>query len=90
MPVEIITKEDLYLFRMQLLDDLMRLFKPMDRPVELLKGNEVRKLLKISAGTLQNYRIRNILHGKRLPNSRTWYYSSEEVNKLKESLLNQN
>ena len=59
MPTEIITKDDLEYFRLQLLNDLKQLQVSVDqKPTkEWLKGSEVRKLLNISAGTLQNLRI---------------------------------
>lgn len=62
MAVEIITKEDLQSFRFQLLDDLKNILhtKPTKQK-QWLKSSEVRKLLKISPGTLQNLRINGTL-----------------------------
>jgi hypothetical protein len=59
MPAEIITKEDLELFRVRLLADLKRFLDELRKPVETkwLRSREVRGLLKISPGTLQNLRI---------------------------------
>jgi hypothetical protein len=53
MAVNIVTKEDLTEFRHQLLDDLKTIIhtKP-PKQKQWLKSNEVRKLLKISPGTL--------------------------------------
>lgn len=87
MEIEIVTKADLQLFRLQLLQDLKDLIQPNEKPVELLKSSEVRKMLKISAGTLFNYRAKGLIHGSQLPNCRPWYYSADEVNRLKEYLL---
>lgn len=58
MGVEVVTKEDLQAFRQQLLNDLKALltFKP-NTSKEWLRSSEVRKMLKISPGTLQNMRV---------------------------------
>lgn len=58
MSVEIVTKEDLNVFRLQLLNDLKMLlnFKPTATK-EWLRSSEVRKMLKISPGTLQALRV---------------------------------
>jgi hypothetical protein len=57
MATEIITREDLQEFRQQLLGDIQQLLQqqPTTNPPrkEWLKSSEVRKLLGISAGTLQ-------------------------------------
>ena len=62
MSIEIVTKEDLQHFRRQLLEDLQEILK-LDPQIqkEWLKGNEVRQLLKISTGTLQNLRLNGTL-----------------------------
>ncbi|WP_316735462.1 helix-turn-helix domain-containing protein [Pedobacter aquatilis] len=60
--VELITKDDLVNFKAELLADLKDLLKPEDMiSRKWLKGNEVRKLLNISPGTLQNLRINKTL-----------------------------
>lgn len=82
MSVEIITKEDLAMFRVQLLDDLKQMLSTKETPKRWLRSKEVRKLLNISAGTLQQMRINGTLHGKQLPGSRIWYYSEDEINAL--------
>ena len=62
MSIEIVTKEDLQHFRRQLLEDLQEILKPETQiEKEWLKGNEVRQLLKISTGTLQNLRLNGTL-----------------------------
>jgi hypothetical protein len=60
MSLEVVTKDDLQTFRSQLLNDLKELFskeKNEKRAKAWLRSKEVRKLLNISAGTLQNLRI---------------------------------
>lgn len=62
MPQEIITLQDLQQFRLQLLQDLKELVKqPGQAQKSWLKSSEVRKMLGISHGTLQNLRIKNVL-----------------------------
>ncbi|QBN17276.1 helix-turn-helix domain-containing protein [Flavobacterium nackdongense] len=62
MAIEVITREDLNEFRALLLSDLSTLInsKPQQQK-QWLKSNEVRKLLNISPGTLQNLRINGTL-----------------------------
>jgi len=62
MTVNIITKEDLLEFRQQLLNDLKSIIqtKPNGKK-QWLKSGEVKKLLQISPGTLQNLRINGTL-----------------------------
>lgn len=62
MLVNIVTKEDLVEFRHQLLEDLKAIInsKSPDQK-QWLRSSEVRKLLKISPGTLQNLRINGTL-----------------------------
>ena len=58
MAIEVITREDLNEFRSLLLNDLKEIIQPKSQQIkQWLKSNEVRKLLNISPGTLQNLRI---------------------------------
>lgn len=60
MAVELITKEDLNSFKTELLTEIRTLLKPKaSNPAqkEWLKSYEVRKLLSISPGKLQNMRV---------------------------------
>ena len=63
MQVEILTKEDLKQFKVELVQELKDAFSGNAKPQnkEWLKSNEVRKLLGISSGTLQNLRINGTL-----------------------------
>lgn len=83
MAVNIVTKEDLTEFRHQLLDDLKTLIhsKPLKQK-QWLKSSEVRKLLKISPGTLQNLRINGTLSFTKIGS--IIYYSSEDIEALLE------
>lgn len=85
MAIEIITKEDLEIFRMKLLDDLKKIFSnqlPSKRK-EWLKSQEVRKLLKISPGTLQNLRINGTLRFTKIGG--IIYYRMDNIERLLES-----
>ena len=62
MAVSIITKEDLQEFKTELLEDIKNLFNIKVSEQKLwLRSSEVKELLKISSGTLQNLRIKGTL-----------------------------
>ena len=84
MAVEIITKEDLQTFRFQLLDDLKNILhtKPQKQK-QWLKSSEVRKLLKISPGTLQNLRINGTLSFTKIGS--IIYYNYDDIETLLDS-----
>lgn len=84
MEIEIITREDLNEFRNLLLNDLKEILqsKP-EQTKQWLKSNEVRKLLKISPGTLQTLRINGTLTYTKIGGS--IYYSNSDIEKLMES-----
>lgn len=83
MAVEIITKEDLMKFKYELLSELQTLLSnKMHQPKKWLKTREVAKMLQISPGTLQNYRINGTIPFKKFGN--TIYYSLAEIEKLLE------
>ncbi|MFY7963938.1 MAG: helix-turn-helix domain-containing protein [Chitinophagaceae bacterium] len=85
MAVEIITKEDLQTFRFQLLDDLKNILHTNpQKQKQWLKSSEVRKLLKISPGTLQNLRINGTLSFTKIGS--IIYYNYEDI----EALLDNN
>lgn len=81
MAVEIITREDLNEFRNQLLNDLKEIIlsKPQQTK-QWLKSNEVRKLLNISPGTLQNLRINGTLSYTKIGG--ILYYDNSDIDKL--------
>ncbi len=62
MSATIITTEDLREFKMELLDDIKELLKKSGQVTKKwLKSPEVRELLSVSPGTLQNLRINGTL-----------------------------
>ena len=68
MAQQIVTIEDLQQFRLQLLEDLKVLIQPANNQSqkEWLKSSDVRKMLGISHGTLQNLRIKGVLPYQKL------------------------
>ena len=81
MAVEIITREDLNEFRSLLLTDLKEMFNAKSQPQkQWLKSSEVRKLLNISPGTLQNLRINGTLIYNRIGG--TLYYKYDDILKM--------
>jgi hypothetical protein len=85
MTYEIITHEDLQKFRLQLLEDLTRMLSGAVQPQsykEWLRSSEVRKMLGISHGTLQNLRIKNILPHRKIGG--LMYYKYQDILRLLE------
>ena len=81
MQLEMITKEDLQAFRLLLLNDLKELLHHQQpTSTEWLRSREVQKKLKISAGTLQNYRISGKLTATRVGGIH--FYRSTDVERL--------
>lgn len=81
MSVNILTKEDLISFKEELLNDIKSLLSPTQpKPQKWLKSAEVKTLLKVSPGTLQNLRINGTLTPKKIGG--TYYYDSDHINKM--------
>ncbi len=79
MSVEVVTKEDLQAFRLQLINDFKSLLlSKQDAKKEWLRSGEVRKLLKISPGTLQNLRITGKLKSSKVGGINFYRYSEIE------------
>lgn len=84
MPTTIVTTEDLMEFKLELLKEIKKL---LINPSELgsgskkwLRSTEVMKLLQISPGTLQNYRINGNLPYTKIGGC--IYYDADEINKI--------
>lgn len=85
MELQIITPADLADFRAILLKDLKEILSKQSQPEKKwLKSKEVRKLLNISPGTLQNLRINGTLGYTKVGS--ILYYDNDDIEKL----LNQN
>lgn len=85
MQVEIITKDDLRQFKTELLNDIKDIVKPQEKASEWLKSAEVRKMLNISPGTLQNLRINGTLRYTKIGGM--MYYKLEDITRLLEGGL---
>lgn len=81
---QLITMEDLNEFRSLLLNDLKGIMqsKPLQQK-QWLKSNEVRKLLNISPGTLQNLRVNGTLTYTKIGG--TIYYANQDIDKVLEN-----
>jgi hypothetical protein len=78
---QIITREDLNEFRSLLLNDLKEIIQSKPQQTkQWLKSKEVRKLLNISPGTLQNLRINGTLTYTKIGG--TLYYDNADIDKL--------
>jgi hypothetical protein len=79
---QIVTIEDLQQFRVQLLDDLKTLIQPANSPSkkEWLKSSDVRKMLGISHGTLQNLRVKGVLPYQKLGG--IMFYRYEDIARI--------
>jgi predicted site-specific integrase-resolvase len=88
MSVEIITKEDLKSFKEELLNDLKKFVTSPQQTLQKkwLKSQEVRILLKISPGTLQNLRVNGTLTYTKIGG--TLYYNQDDIQKLLEQNKN--
>lgn len=88
MAIEVLTKDDLQSFRTELLQDLKQILSQNlpKKPKQWLKSQEVRRLLKISPGTLQNLRINGTLRFTKIGG--LMYYSYEDIELLLESGMN--
>lgn len=86
MNVELITRADLDQFKKELIEEIRKNNphprKHSDEPRAWLKSYEVRKLLGISAGTLQNLRVNGTLPYTKIGG--LMYYRFEDIQKLME------
>ena len=84
MPTTIVTTEDLMEFKLELLEEIKKLLNNQSGSgsgsKKWLKSTEVMKLLQISPGTLQNFRINGNLPFTRIGGS--IYYDADEINNI--------
>jgi hypothetical protein len=92
MAVELITKEDLNIFKMEVINEIKQVLKAKSSAgtshKEWLKSYEVRKLLDISPGTLQNMRINGSIPFTQIGG--LMYYNYDEIMKVLEQNKNTN
>lgn len=83
MNVELITKDDLKEFKSDLLTEIKAIMQlEPGQSKKWLKSLEVRRLLNISPGTLQNLRINGTLRFSKVGS--IMYYKLEDINKILE------
>lgn len=82
MAIEVVTKDDLQSFRIQLLNDIRQLLIPSEGKLikPWLKNSEVKKLLGISSNTVQRLRISGKLRSTKVGG--VHYYRYEDIEKL--------
>lgn len=82
MAATIITPEDLQNFRRELLEDIRKLLAQVQSapPKKWLKSSELRKILPVSAGTLQNLRVNGTLPYTKIGG--VIFYDYDDVEKL--------
>jgi hypothetical protein len=90
MPAQIVTTDDLRELRIELLEDFKRVLKEHggQPSKKWLKSPEVRKLLNISPGTLQNLRVNGTLPFTKMGGA--LYYDNEDIQKILQSNKKQN
>ncbi|SHK57354.1 helix-turn-helix domain-containing protein [Epilithonimonas mollis] len=81
MIINLITKEDLQEFKTELLNDLHNMFQVKISQQKLwLRSSEVKALLKISSGTLQNLRINGTISYTRVGG--ILYYNYKDIEEM--------
>ena len=80
MKFEVITKDDLYQLKEEILNEISVLLKDRKEQKKWLKSTDVREMLGISPGTLQNLRVNGTLPFTRVGG--TIYYAHEDVLKV--------
>jgi hypothetical protein len=82
MPAQILTTDDLFTFKSELLEEIKKMLKENSgQPVKKwLKSYEVRKILGISPGTLQNLRINGTLPYTKIGG--VIYYEYNDIQKM--------
>lgn len=61
MAATIITTDDLREFKQELIEEIRVMLTPEENKKQWLRSSEIRKMLKISPGTLQNLRVNGSL-----------------------------
>lgn len=82
MPATIITTDDLYSFKLELLEDIKKLLakQASGNLKRYLKSTEVMEFLQISPGTLQNLRINGTLPYTKMGG--IIFYDSDDIHKI--------
>jgi len=85
MPATIVTPEDLEIFKRELLEDIKKLISQRNTTPDRkwLKSHEVRRLLTLSPGTLQNLRVNGTLPFTKIGG--VIYYDYDDIKKMLEN-----
>ncbi|REC59497.1 DNA-binding protein [Chryseobacterium pennae] len=82
--MEMVSKQDLEIFRIRMMSDIQQLLdasqRPMKEEFDWLRSKAIRKMMDISPATLQNLRITGKIRHKRVMGS--YYYNRTDVQKL--------
>ncbi len=79
--IEIISKEDLQQFKHELMEEIRSIIKPeQSEKKQWLRSKDVRKMLKISPGTLQTLRINGMLPFTKVGS--IMFYKHEDIVRL--------
>jgi hypothetical protein len=81
MQIDIITREDLRQFKSELLGEIKSILIPREKK-EWVRSADVRTMLNISAGTLQNLRGNGTLRHSKVGG--IMYYRLEDIQKMME------
>ncbi|RZK60717.1 MAG: DNA-binding protein [Pedobacter sp.] len=88
-PLDLITKQDLEQFKVEMLEEMRKMIQvPLSGALtkKWLKSADVRKMLGISPGTLQNLRINGTLSYSKVGGM--MFYKAEDVERMLEKDLN--
>lgn len=77
---QLITKKDLLDFSKMLIDEVHKISQAVEPQKQWLRSGETRKLLNISAATLQNLRVNGTLKPTQVGS--IYYYKYEEIQKV--------
>ena len=82
MAIEVVTKEDLQQFRIQLINDIRQLIGSTEKTSDKqgLKNAEVKKILNISSNTIQRLRIAGKLRSSKIGG--VHYYRYADIEKM--------
>ena len=83
MEIDIVTKKDLQQFKQEILEEMRSILankKVETKDRQWLRSAEVRQMLGISAGTLQNLRINGTLPYQKIGG--TMYYCREDIDSM--------
>lgn len=81
MAIEVVTKEDLQQFRVQLINDIKQLISSQESTMDKqwLKNSEVKKILNVSSNTIQRLRIAGKLRSSKIGGVHYYRYADIEM-----------